>query len=381
MSSLAGTSNNARYIGPNVASTATTSSTNALNTNYNSSSEASTTQALHNATLPNMHTINNTMSTTESNNNNQTNTSYTSVARHLASFAATCFSSIAAASTLILGQENFISQTTGKLACFSVNLSLGYVAGVTSIIDQFKKKDLPLILVQLGDSLATILSHFDNKTMNRGVWIGLRNIINFSKKLIPDKPAEFSSFSESLSWTLEAAIRYIESIRKDGFIKTMNNKSNGAFGITTSLPTILGSASFIATGDKVVSPLVRHSGGTISEYEKMRADNLENGRFRFFSSGVSMGLSSIADFGGQLLSKLGFSRLSKVSAFLNQALNNFGRFFDLEAQNQDENSMHAAKITWTEALSKSIKEFIDFSKVTELLKPPASQHPSLAPVL
>ncbi len=288
----------------------------------------------------------------------------TSVLREISFLLATAGSLLASGTSLILSPKNPIRKSLEFFATQSVNLSLGWVAGITGVIDQIKNKDLPMIGIQIGDSLATLFSDLENKTMNRGVWIGLMNIFNFVKKHIPEKK-NFADFGESIQWSIEGLKRYLSSIQKQGFINALQDRKGSAFGITTSMFTILGSLIYLVTGSKCLAPILRHFGGAISESDKFNSDNHQNGRFKLINAGTSMLLSSIVDVLAQIASK---SKLEKPFAFLNQALNNYGRFFQLESQQVNELGNSYPSMSFTQALIAGAKDFLNLNNLTADIK-------------
>lgn len=287
--------------------------------------------------------------------------SFTPILRKISFLIATITTALAAPLCMIFGEKNPIRKLIEGLATQSVNLSLGWVAGITGVLDQVRRKDLPMVLIQLGDSLATLLSPLANKTMNRGVWIGGMNIANFLKKYIDEKP-DFTSFGESISWTGTALMRYLDELRSKGLKAIFTDHKSTAFGITTSMFTILGSVIYFITGDKNFAPMVRHAGGGFSEIQKFSGDNLESGRTQLVNAGVSMLGSSILDAGGKFVSQFN-PALGQAMNYGSQALNNFGRGNQLESQRINELGHSYQPVSFTGALSQGFTNFFDLKSL------------------
>ncbi len=277
--------------------------------------------------------------------------------RKILSVSATVLCAGAAASVVILPENNSIRKLLETWAGHLARLSIGIASGATGAVDAFRDGKPLLAAAQLGDVVTSIMSPIKNMTNYRGLPIGLYNVLP-ALETIHGK-ATYANYTDYFTTNWNTLKIIFKDLLKNPFALFDSNKK-GELGVVSGAAMSISSLLYMLTGLNIFAT-ARNTLGIAVEAEKVKSIHLEQGRGRYAGSGCAMMAGSAAN----IVSEYSSGSNSTFWSYINLLLNAVGKERFQAALQANEPAKIGPSLTFTDMLTRNLKNIFSFGKEAE----------------
>ncbi len=246
-------------------------------------------------------------------------------------------------------KKDCFAAKTEKFAKRSTALSYSTFALINTL-RAIRAKDVGLAVSNFLEIPISIFSGAENLTLNRGLSIGLGNVVMEAQKI--NSKSSYSNAGESVNYLMKSLKKTYQHFKSDP-LKTITDTKNGTSAIIFSAITALSPLVKKLTGSNFLAYNFRHWPGILQELGKIDSANLRRGSFNYWTCGIMMFMSSAINLSGSM-----FKQYKRSSEILTWIPNVLGRRLLAAANIYRETSKdrRAPAVTAVQALQLAAKE-------------------------
>lgn len=163
-----------------------------------------------------------------------------------------------------------------------------------------RAKDVGLAVSNFLEIPISIFSGAENLTLNRGLSIGLGNIVMEAQKIY--SKISYSNAGESVNYLMKS-LKKTYQVFKSNPVGAITDTKHGTGAIIFSAITALSPLVKKLTGSNFLAYNFRHWPGILQELGKIDRSNLRRGAFNYWACGIMMFMSSAINLSGSMFKK------------------------------------------------------------------------------